>query len=186
MLIPRNDQTSDLLPPLPEWRRELRERVEAYRASHPRPVLSRPAGNTPEATEPQQATDERVLPFRQQPTLLVMTASESAEPIADPVVFAPPVPAPAPEPAEAQLELASEPTWDDGARRDYLQLPLPMSTAAHPSGGRLPADMAPPRLRMQAGIIDAAVVITAAVLFTLAGWASQNFPSFSSAQLHAL
>lgn len=180
----RNDDPPGLLPPLPEWRREVRERVEAYRASHPRPERRRAAPANAAAPGTEAGPEEHVLPFRLQPALLVRTGTGSAEPIADPVPLAEPVPIRKPEPVAEKLESATEPAWSNNS--DYLQLPLPMGATATVAAGRLPADVAPPRLRLQAGLTDAMVVIAAAVLFALAGWVSQNFPALSSGELRRL
>lgn len=180
----RNDDPPGLLPPLPAWRREVRARAEAYRASHPRPARGKPAWVSEDGPQPEAGADERVLPFRLQPALLVRTGTGSVEPLADPVPLAEPVPIRKPEPVAEKLESATEPTWSD--QSDYLQLPLPMGAAATVEAGQLPAGVAPPGLRMQAGLTDAMVVVAAAVLFALAGWASQNFPALSSGELRLL
>ncbi|MGH9466091.1 MAG: RDD family protein [Terriglobales bacterium] len=179
-----------LLPPLPAWRQEVRQRVEAYRASHPRPTAHQRASASEEREAGREAASPlspepnagRVLHFRQQPALMIISAHGSAEPIADPIELTALVAKPEPEDAP----IAVEPSWHPDAPGDYLQLPLPMGSSALPAAPVLPDGLASPGLRFQAGLTDAVVVAFAAILFSLAGWASQSFAAFSAPQLRPL
>ncbi|MGH9474967.1 MAG: RDD family protein [Terriglobales bacterium] len=156
-----NDATP-LIPPMPAWRREVQDRVDAYRARRP------PAHATPSAPNP-----IRVLPFRPQPVAARMACS-GAEPLADPVL--PPGVA-ATVAARADVAARAPAPASDAA---CLQLPLPMAanSTAVPAPA-LPLALAPRGLRLQAAITDALVVGTAAVLFALAGWSSQGFAALT-------
>ncbi|MGH9520417.1 MAG: RDD family protein [Terriglobales bacterium] len=181
------------MPPPPVWRRELQQRVEAYRARQAAAGLHSPEVPTPA---------DNLVNF---PTRLQQQAAEE-EPLADPVVAAPrpreategatvrvlpapprsrPSPMLRPEaepeagladivravaPRERRL-LAASPQCVPSAA--FLQIPLPM--AAEPTVEAFAVHAADRTLRLGAGLVDLGVVLAGALLFTLAGWASQDF-----------
>lgn len=161
--------TTPLIPPMPAWRREVQDRVDAYRARRPH-----------DAGAPRSAI--RILQFRMPPG--DSGPPRRLEPLADPVA--------APVRALAALAAPSEPLLSevaapaDPADTACLQLPLPMAAAAATPAQTLPQCLASRRLRLQAAVIDALVVIGASGLFALAGWASQGFAKLAPAWWHPL
>src|SRR6185437_4782535 len=169
---------ASLLAPTPHWRRELQQRVEAYRARH----HAAPAAG---------AEPPRVLEFPAAPAALPEAPSAPPpictqtlpreEPLADPV-WAPPrpvaAPAPRPAPVPTRPQPAADP-WHHHRDADVacLQLPLPMA-ATHPAAPlALSCTPAPPRLRLRAARSDAAVVLAASLVFAVTAWVSLGFPA---------
>ncbi|MGN6592281.1 MAG: RDD family protein [Terriglobales bacterium] len=169
-----------LLAPPPAWKRELQERVEAYRARHhgaapPRAAATRvlefrgtPAGPSPSAAPPPPPIHSQTLAVE--------------EPLADPVL-PPPRPAPVAPPQPAPVALPARPARDPWLQRREslddacLQLPLPMAAAVPAAAPPLPCTPAPARLRLHAALTDAAVILAAALLFAFTAWASLGFPA---------
>lgn len=196
---PCQPSQAPLLPPPAAWRRELQQRVEAYRARQAAAGLPVAASAPPPA-----ATTGNLVSF---PTRLQQQAS-AEEPLAEPVVLAsqpreapegatvrvlPPPPRPRPNLAplpdtrpEASLAetvrvtlprertlLAASPQAEPSAT--FLQIPLPMAEPEAESP--LPIRPAPCALRLRAGLMDAGVVLMGALLFAAAGWASSSWGS---------
>lgn len=194
-----------LLPPPPVWRRELQQRVEAYRARQAA------AGLHPNATPPEPAN---VVSF---PSRLQQQAA-AEEPLAEPVVPAPrpreatdgatvrvlpPPPRTWPRPTAARPETESELGLAEAVRAAlprertllaassspapsaaFLQIPLPM--APEPAAAATAVQPAERRMRLRAGLVDAGVVLTGALLFALAGWASLDFAPLPAHGLRSL
>ncbi|MGH9486360.1 MAG: RDD family protein [Terriglobales bacterium] len=154
--------------PLPEWKRELQDRVDAYRARQP---PGRTAGSA-----------TRLLRFPP-----VQEARQPREILADPV-RAPATPAPLAARDQAKAATLGQPTVQVryGGNPGCLPLPLPMAPSSPPTAAALPRALAPLADRWQAGAVDVLLVIAAAVLFALTGWASQGCPAFSLTQLRPL
>ncbi|HET9783331.1 MAG TPA: RDD family protein [Terriglobales bacterium] len=170
-----------LLAPPPAWKRELQERVEAYRLRH--------------HGAPPRERESRVLEFRGASSGPLPAAAAATpapihsqtvaveEPLAEPVL--PPRPAPAPpRPQASPAVLPARPVRDPWLpRRDSrddacLQLPLPMaSTAAATAARPLASTPAPPRLRLRAALTDAGIVLAAALVFAVTTWATLGFPA---------
>lgn len=206
---PCEPSQAPLLPPPAAWRRELQQRVEAYRARQAAAGLP-----VPETASPTPAPTGKVVSF---PTRLQQQAS-AEEPLAEPVVLAPapreapegatvrllpppprtrPVLAPLPDaepeafladavrqtlPRERTL-LAANPQAAPSAA--FLQIPLPM--AAQPEReSNLPCQPAPRELRLRAALADVAIVLAGALAFTAAGWASQGFAALPAHGVRSL
>jgi uncharacterized RDD family membrane protein YckC len=175
-----------LLAPPPAWKRELQERVEAYRARHQgawpregeresRVLEFRGASPVPLQTPPAAAP----APIRSQTLAVEERLADPVLPLPRPTAVAPPLPQAAP--AAAPPARPARDPWRP--RRESLddaclQLPLPMASAAAPPAlPPLPFAPAPPRLRLRAACTDAGVVLAAALVFAFTTWAALGFPA---------
>ncbi len=190
---------ASLLPPPPEWRRELQHRVDAYRARRRSQLGARVLEFPPEARplrRPRAAPDtlgEALAdPVPPVPATLAARAEAATgaaraewEPL--PVAAAAsavrmPSPPEEGELAEEVARLRVEPRRAEpgaglpaAAREEHcLQLPLPM--AAPTEAAAPPPAVAPRRLRLEAGVVDMGVVGLAALAFAGSAWAALGFP----------